>query len=167
MLSSGSMGSRRCPIMAPLSISWLSRNVVIPVSVSPFMIAWLMGAAPRYCGSREACRLNVPRRGMAQMISGSMRNAMTMPRSGFKALTASTNSSALSFSGCSIGSPNSRAATFTSLSCILRPRPAGLSGVVTTATTLYPSPARRRSDATANSGVPMNIMRKSFPVIII
>ena len=29
-----------------------------PVSVSPLMTAQLIGAAPRYCGSSEACRLN-------------------------------------------------------------------------------------------------------------
>ena len=121
--------------MAPLSISWLSRKVVTPVSRSPLMMAQLMGAAPRYCGSSEAWRLKVPRRGIDQMTSGSMRKAMTMPRSGCSARIASMNSGARSFSGCSTGSPSSSAATLTSLWWTFWPRPAGLSGVVTTATT--------------------------------
>ena len=123
-------------MMAPLSISWFSRKVVTPVSVSPLMTAQLMGAAPRYCGSSEAWRLNVPRRGMAQITSGSIRNAMTIPRSGRSACIAATNSGALSFSGCNTGSPSSSAASFTSLRWSFCPRPAGLSGVVTTPTTL-------------------------------
>ena len=109
-LSFGRIGTRTCAMIAPLSISWLSRNVVTPVSVSP-----LMGAAPRYCGSSEAWRLKVPSRGMAQITSGSMRNAMTIPRSGFSACMASTNSGAFSFSGCNTGSPSSSAASLTSL----------------------------------------------------
>ena len=31
-----------------------SIKVVAPVSVSPFMTAQLIGAAPRYCGSKDA-----------------------------------------------------------------------------------------------------------------
>lgn len=70
-----------------------------PVSVSPLIKAQLIGAAPRYCGSSEACRLNVPSFGAAQMISGSMRNAMTMPRSGLIERNVSTKAGSLSFSG--------------------------------------------------------------------
>ena len=36
-----------------------------PVLVSPLAMAQAMGAAPRYFGSREACRLIQPRRGMS------------------------------------------------------------------------------------------------------
>ena len=123
-------------MMPPLSISWFSRNVVTPVSVSPLMIAQLIGAAPRYWGSSEAWRLKVPSRGMAQTTSGSMRKAITMPRSGRSASRASTNFGDFSFSGCNTGRPSSRAAILTSLRCIFCPRPAGLSGEVTTPTTL-------------------------------
>ena len=44
-------------------------------------MAQFMGAAPRYCGRSEACRLKVPRGGMLQTISGSMRKATTIWRS--------------------------------------------------------------------------------------
>ncbi len=91
-----------------------------------------------------------------------MRKAITMPRSGRSARIASTNSGARSFSGCNTGMPASRAATFTSLSRSFCPRPAGLSGAVTTATTLYPPSTRARSEGTANSGVPMKTMRSCF-----
>ena len=44
----------------------------MPVSVSPLITAQLIGAAPRYCGSNEACRLKVPRRGIFQTTSGNI-----------------------------------------------------------------------------------------------
>ena len=40
--------------------------VVIPVLVSPFIIAQLIGAAPLYFGSREACTLIQPKTGMSK-----------------------------------------------------------------------------------------------------
>ena len=40
---------------------FVQKKVVTPVSVSPLMTAQLMGAAPRYWGSRAACTLKVPR----------------------------------------------------------------------------------------------------------
>src|SRR5690554_7008443 len=52
--------------------SWLSRNVDSPVSFSPLIMAQLMGAAPRYFGNNEACRLKVPLEGRAQTISGNI-----------------------------------------------------------------------------------------------
>ena len=115
------MATRSCARIAPLSISWLSRNVVIPVSRSPLMMAQLIGAAPRYSGSSEACRLKVPRRGIAQTTSGSILKAMTIPRSGCNACKASRNAGSRNFSGCNTGTPSSRAAIFTSLSRRCRP----------------------------------------------
>ena len=56
-------------------------KVVAPVSLSPFITAQLIGAAPRYCGSNEACRLKVPKRGIAHTTSGNMRKATTICRS--------------------------------------------------------------------------------------
>ena len=47
-LSSGSIGILRCCMISPVSISCLRKNVVIPVSVSPLIIAQLRGAAPLY-----------------------------------------------------------------------------------------------------------------------
>ena len=130
------------------------------------MMAQLIGAAPRYSGSSEACRLKVPRRGIAQTTSGSILKAMTIPRSGCNACKASRNAGSRNFSGCNTGTPSSRAAIFTSLSRRCRPRPAGLSGTVTAPTTLYPSATSRRSDGTANSGVPMKTMRSVFGFIM-
>ena len=100
------------------------------------MIAQLIGAAPLYCGSSDACRLKVPSRGIAQTTSGSIRKAITIPRSGRNSSIVLTKAGSRNFSGCRIGNPSSRAAIFTSLSCNFCPRPAGLSGVVTTPTTL-------------------------------
>ena len=58
--SSGPMGVRACRMIFPVSTVFSRKNVVTPVSVSPFMIAQLMGAAPRYRGRSEAWRLIVP-----------------------------------------------------------------------------------------------------------
>jgi len=66
-----------CRMMRPVSMSWSRKKVVTPVSVSPLMMAQLMGAAPRYCGSSAAWTLNVPYLGMPHTTSGSMRNATT------------------------------------------------------------------------------------------
>jgi hypothetical protein len=42
------------------------------------------------------------------------------------------------------------------------PLPAGLSGAVTTAAIGYPAFTNASKEATANSGVPINTMRRSF-----
>ena len=50
-------------------MSWSRKNVVTPVTVSPFIIAQFIGAAPLYCGRSAACTLNVPKRGIAHTTS--------------------------------------------------------------------------------------------------
>ena len=160
--SFGPIAIRSCRIMLPVSISCFSMKVVAPVSVSPLMTAQLIGAAPRYCGRRDACRLNVPRRGIAHTTSGSILKATTICKSALNERNSSTNASSFSFSGCSTGSPTDKAYCFTSENCSWCPRPAGLSGMVTTATTLYPPSTNARRLAVANSGVPKNMILKSF-----
>ena len=68
---------------------------------------------------------------------------------------ASKNSSAFKRSGCNSGKPTESAYCLTAENCNWCPRPAGLSGIVTTATTLYPPSINARRLSTAKSGVPM------------
>ena len=143
-------------MIPPVSMSLSIIKVVTPVCRSPLMTAQLIGAAPRYCGRRAACRLKVPRRGMDHTSCGSILKATTTKRSAFHAASAERNSGSLSFSGCRTGIPCSTAYFLTALSCISCPRPLGLSATVTTPTTLYPACTRASREATANSGVPMN-----------
>src|SRR5260370_4461564 len=56
-VSCGPISISRCSSISPVSIPASIRIVVTPVRVSPFTMAQLMGAAPRYLGSREACKL--------------------------------------------------------------------------------------------------------------
>ncbi len=142
-------------MMPPVSMSLSIMNVVTPVIFSPLITAQLIGAAPRYCGSRAACRLNVPSLGMDHTSSGSMRNATTTKMSAFQAARALRNSESFNFTGCNIGKPFSTANFFTALSLTFSPRPLGLSATVTTPTTLYPPSSSALSGATANSGVPI------------
>ena len=53
-------------------------KVVTPVSFSPLMMAQLIGAAPRYLGSKEPCTLRVPIGGKDQIDSGNILNATTI-----------------------------------------------------------------------------------------
>lgn len=92
-------------------------KVVAPVSVSPLITAQLIGAAPLYWGSKEAWRLNVPRRGIFQTTSGSIRKATTICKSAFKARNSERKASSFNFSGWSTGNPFDRAYRFTGLAC--------------------------------------------------
>lgn len=74
-VSVSAMGKRSWRSMLPVSISCTNWKVVTPVSFSPLITAQLMGAAPRYWGRREPCRLMEPMGGMDQTISGSIRKA--------------------------------------------------------------------------------------------
>ena len=47
--------------------------VVMPVSVSPLMIAHWIGAAPRYLGSSEPCTLTQPFGGRSRTTGGRIR----------------------------------------------------------------------------------------------
>ena len=159
-VSSGPMGIRSWKRMSPVSISAFRKKVVTPVSVSPFITAQLMGAAPRYLGRREPCRLKAPSAGMLHTASGNMRKATTTCRLAFRASNACKNAESLSFSGCSTGKPRSTAKRFTAdcRSCCL-PRPPHLSVAVTTPAISYPLSSRMRREGTANSGVPIKTMR--------
>src|SRR5574344_2003866 len=158
------MSNGSCIITFPVSMSWSRKKVVTPVRVSPLITAQLMGAAPRYCGKRAACTLKVPYSGMSHTTSGNILNATTTCRLAPYESSSLTNASSFIFTGCSTGSPCSTAYCFTcdgwsTLPCL----PTGLSGCVTTATTLYPPLTRASRVATANSGVPINtILRSSF-----
>ncbi len=139
-----------------------SLKVVTPVVFSPFITAQLMGAAPRYCGNNDACRLTVPCGGISQTTSGSMRKATTSCTSALSARSSSINAGFFNFSGCKMCRPLCAAYFFTALSCSFMPRPPGLSGAVTTPTTLKPACTTASSEATANSGVPIKTIRMLF-----
>ena len=64
--------------MSPASILLFIKNVVSPVSFSPLIIAQLIGAAPLYFGSNDACKLKVPYTGIFHISSGSFLNAITI-----------------------------------------------------------------------------------------
>ena len=53
--------------MSPASMRSFMRMIVTPVSRSPRRIAHWIGAAPRYCGSSDACTLMQPRRGSSRI----------------------------------------------------------------------------------------------------
>src|SRR5688572_3732538 len=73
------------------------------------------------------------------------------------------NAGSRGFSGCRTWSSSSSATTFTGGgTVVLRCRPCGLSGCVTTATTSQPSPNNARSGGVANSGVPQKRTRMSL-----
>ena len=59
-----------CSNISPVSIPASIRIDVTPVFVSPFTMAQLMGAAPRYFGSSEACRLIQPSLGIGRSRAG-------------------------------------------------------------------------------------------------
>ena len=101
----------------PVSISCFNLKVVTPVSFSPLMIAQLRGAAPRYCGSNDPCKLIVPIGGMFQTTSGNILKATTICRSAFNDLNSFRKSLAFNFSGCKVYKPFSTAYFFTALCC--------------------------------------------------
>ena len=141
---------RMGPVSMPSSI-W---NVVTPVTVSPRMIAHWIGAAPRYRGRSEAWTLMEPRVGTWSTDFGRIcPKATTTATSGRNSARRPGHSGSRSRAGCTTGSPAASARTLTGGGVRRRPRCAGRSGWVTTATTS----CRRRSASrvgSANSGVP-------------
>ena len=99
---------------------------------------------------------------MFQTASGSIRNATTNWRSAFSDLNCSRKSGSFSLAGCRIVNPCWEAYFFTGLSVSFRPRPAGLSGAVTTATILQPAFNNALREATAKSGVPIKTIRSDW-----
>ena len=138
----------------PLSI----RIVVTPDSLSPFMTAHWMGAAPRYMGSKEAWTLIHPYFGSSKISFGMIcPKATTTTTSGFNSLSFSSHWASRIFTGWYTGIPAARAVSFTGGICMAFPRPFGLSGWENTACTLYrPASIKACSVPTAKSGVPIN-----------
>ena len=104
-----------CAMIAPVSMFSLMKNVLTPVSTSPFMIAQLIGAAPRYFGRRLACRFIVPNAGIFHTTSGNMRKATTTNKSAFKEVKSVKKDSSRNLSGCKMVSPCERAYCLTAL----------------------------------------------------
>ena len=118
-----------------MSIPGSIANVVMPVSVSPRMIAHWMGAAPRYLGSSEAWMLMEPRAGASSTAFGRIwPKATTTARSAANAASRSAQPGSRSRGGCSTGRPAASAASFTGGGVSRWPRCAGRSGWVMTAT---------------------------------
>lgn len=154
-----------CASTGPSSMPLVMRKTEAPVNDSPAQIARCTGAAPRHCGSSEKCKLYHPNGNASSTGSLSRRPyATTAPASAPVALSAARNVSSLG-SHSMTGSPSSSAACLTGLGMSLRPRPAGASGRVNTATTskCSVSCASLRNEGTAASGVPANSTR-TIPV---
>ena len=75
--------------------------MVTPVFVSPLIIAQLIGAAPRYCGNSEACKLNVPYSGILQTTLGNILKATTICKLAFSDFRVFKKSSSFRLVGCS------------------------------------------------------------------
>ncbi len=151
---------RRFRMTSPVSTFSCKKNVVTPVSDSPFITAQLIGAAPRYLGKMEPCRLNAPFEACVYTFGGRMRYATTAITSGLSSPTASAKASSFTDSGCKMVSmPRASASFLTGVGVTFCPRPRSRSGPVTTAIGVYPASQSFFSDGTANSGVPMKRMR--------
>src|SRR5262249_14835989 len=154
--SSGPIGMVSVRSTSPVSIPGSIWKVVMPVSLSPRMMAHAMGAAPRWRGSPEPWTLMEPRLGTSSTALGSIwPKATTTATSASSSRNRSGHPGSRSRGGCRTGRPAASARCFTGESAICRPRPAGLSGWGTAATTLCRS-RRASSVGTANSGVPEN-----------
>ena len=81
-----------------------------------------------------------------------------MATSAFTLRRSASNSPVFSFTGCHTGTPSDCASTFTGGATTSLPRPCGLSGWVTTATS-SPSCWQAVTSGTENSGVPMKTIR--------
>jgi hypothetical protein len=64
------MGISFFRMTSPVSTEGSKKKVVTPVSVSPCMMAWLMGAAPRYLGNKDPCRLKAPSVAVVKTLGG-------------------------------------------------------------------------------------------------
>ena len=145
-------------IISPVSIPSAIRCVVTPVTVSPLMIAHWIGAAPRYFGSRDACTLTQPKRGISNIAFGIIcPKASTIMISGSYPRRYSTQASSLTRSGWYTSMPcaSAHALTGVYLSALLLPT--ALSGCETTSPTSCPALMISSNVATAKSGVPMNM----------
>ena len=69
-VSSGPIATRASRQTGPVSSPSSMRMIETPVSLSPAMMARLMGAAPRQCGRSEAWTLKQPKRGASRIGLG-------------------------------------------------------------------------------------------------
>jgi len=116
-----------------------------PVTVSPRATAQLIGAAPRYFGSREAWTLMHPNRGCRGSISAGC-GRTPRPRSGRAPRRRCGDGVGMPrLFGWKTGIPRRRASSFTGGTAIDRPRPAGRSGLHRTRTTFSVSDRATRT----------------------
>ncbi len=159
-VSSGAIAILSCSSMAPVSMPSSISIVVMPVSVSPLMIAHWIGPAPRYFGSREPWTFMQPLGGSTRIAGGRIRpNAATTIKSGFQSVSEARKSRSFIFVGCRTGSCSRWAICFTGEGVRVWPRPFGRSGCVTMPTTWSSDLKSASREGTANSGVPMNTIR--------
>ncbi len=145
--------------VGPVSIPSSSFISVTPLSLSPLTTAHVMGAAPRYFGSSDACTFTHPSRGASSTSRGRMRPYATTSATSTPCSRAhAPNSPVRSFVGCTTARPSSSARTFTAGGVTVSPRPAGLSGWHTTAVT-WAIPVSASSEGTAKAGEPKNSAR--------
>ena len=142
-VSPGLIGSVITPYTGPASSSATSWNVVAPVMSSPCRMACGTGAAPRHAGSSEKCRFTQPCLGISSAVCGiSAPYAVTGQQSGAMARSRSRKAGVPGPGGLEHldagAGPRTRA---TGLGDLCRPRPAGASGRVSTATTSCLEPA--------------------------
>src|SRR3954447_10135740 len=124
-------------------------------------MACCTGAAPRHAGSSEKCRFTHPRGGMSRAARGtSAPYATTGQQSGCSSARRARKSSSRGRSGVSTSTSAASAMARTGLATTRRPRPAGRSGLVTTATTSWRGlSSSARSVGTATAGVPAKTRR--------
>ena len=128
--------------------------MVIPVSLSPFLIAWWIGAPPRYFGSNEACTLiDLYFGALSNFMPTSCPYAAVTIKSGFNATISSY--SFLIFSGWNTLILWASAHCLTGDATNSFFLPTHLSGWVTTPITSYFS-IKASKIGTLNSGVPIN-----------
>src|SRR5467141_5073051 len=165
-VSFASISIPRCTSISPVSIPASIRIVVTPVRVSPFTIAQLMGAAPRYLGSREACRLIQPSFGIGSNLAGIIcPYAIITTQSGASLCSSASVSAARIFSGWCTVSCAASAVSFTAENDTSCPRPRGRSGCVTALIISMSGCASRcLSVGTANEGVPQKTIRIINPL---
>src|SRR5437879_448227 len=169
--SSGAVSSvpisiSRCSSISPVSIPASIRIVVTPVRVSPFTMAQLMGAAPRYLGSREACRLIQPSFGIGSNLAGIIcPYAIITTQSGASFCSSASVSAARIFSGSCPGRCAASAVSFTAENETSCPRPRGRSGcVIALIISMSGCASRCLSVGTANEGVPQKTIRIINPL---
>ena len=95
------------------------------MTASPWSIAQLIGAAPRYFGSSEACRLTLPSRAWFTAAS-----PIFWPKAITTIASAGGSGSAFRSAVRVTGRPNSAATAATGVGVSFLPRPAGRSGCV-------------------------------------